>query len=165
MAGRRCQPGGYAIHVHVTNTSNLPVEALETEYPLIVEEYGLVEGSGGAGKHRGGLGIARQIRALDGHTVFTCRSDGQQFAADGVLGGQSGGKSRLYLNYGQSGQLELPSKVSGMMLSTSDSVRIETSGAGGYGPPRERSKDDVLRDLADGVIGEQDARIAYGLSS
>jgi N-methylhydantoinase B len=53
------------IQVHVTNTSNLPVEALENEYPLLVEEYGLVANSGGAGTSRGGLGITRQIRALE----------------------------------------------------------------------------------------------------
>src|SRR5438552_8205817 len=53
-----------AVHVHMTNTSNLPAEALENEYPLLVDEYALVEDSGGAGKYRGGLGIARQIRTV-----------------------------------------------------------------------------------------------------
>ena len=45
-----------AIHVHLTNTSNLPAEALENEYALLVDEYALVADSGGAGRHRGGLG-------------------------------------------------------------------------------------------------------------
>src|ERR1700730_10456581 len=64
-AGARLGRDGMdGIQVHVTNTSNLPVEALENEYPLLVEEYGLVANSGGAGRSRGGLGIARQHRAL-----------------------------------------------------------------------------------------------------
>src|SRR5207249_4195622 len=54
------------VQVHVTNTSNLPVECLETEYPLLVDEYALVEESGGAGRRRGGMGIRRAIEVV-GH--------------------------------------------------------------------------------------------------
>jgi len=90
-AGARLGRDGMdGIQVHVTNTSNLPVEALENEYPLIVEAYGLVAGSGGAGRSRGGLGIARQIRALEDDTVFGCRSDSHLTRAEGVFGGLPG---------------------------------------------------------------------------
>ena len=89
------------IQVHVTNTSNLPVEALENEYPLLVEEYGLVAGSGGAGRSRGGLGIARQIRALEDGTVFGCRSDLHLTRAEGVFGGEPGTPGRLVRNPGR----------------------------------------------------------------
>jgi N-methylhydantoinase B len=64
-----------AIHVHMTNTSNLPVEALENEYPLLMDEYALIADSGGAGRTRGGLGIAKQIAARAPGIVFSARSD------------------------------------------------------------------------------------------
>src|SRR5207247_383643 len=63
------------VQVHVTNTSNLPVECLETEYPLLVDEYALVEGSGGAGRRRGGMGIRRAIEVL-GHEARRRRRGG-----------------------------------------------------------------------------------------
>ena len=75
--------GMNAVHVHVTNTSNLPVEALENEYPLLVDEYSLVEKSGGAGKFRGGLGLARQYTSLQDGTIFSVRSDGHIHPATG----------------------------------------------------------------------------------
>jgi N-methylhydantoinase B len=106
--GRDGQDG---IQVHVTNTSNLPVEALENEYPLLVEEYALMSGSGGAGRSRGGLGIARQIRALDDETVFGCRSDSHLTRAEGVFGGEPGGPGRLISNPGRADEQHFPSKV------------------------------------------------------
>jgi N-methylhydantoinase B len=124
--------------VHVTNTSNLPVEALENEYPLLVEEYGLVSGSGGAGRSRGGLGIARQIRVLEDGTVFGCRSDSHLTRAEGVFGGRPGRPGRLVRNPGRADEQVLPSKVSRVVLRAGDSMRIETPGGGGAGLPTER---------------------------
>lgn len=130
--GRDGQDG---IQVHVTNTSNLPVEALENEYPLLVEEYGLVDGSGGAGRSRGGLGIRRQIRALEGETVFSCRSDSHLTRAEGVFGGEPSKPGSLTRNPGRPGAQSLPSKVSHLVLDAGDSMRIETPGGGGAGAP------------------------------
>jgi N-methylhydantoinase B len=110
-AGARLDRDGQdGIQVHVTNTSNLRVEALENEYPLLVEEYGLVPGSGGAGHSRGGLGIVRQIRALDDGTVFGCRSDSHLTGAEGVFGGMAGAPGRLIRNpaAGESMRIETP---------------------------------------------------------
>ena len=88
---RGCDADGMeAIHVHLTNTSNLPAEALENEYALLVDEYALVPDSGGAGRHRGGLGIARQIRAMRDGIVFSVRSDGHLLGAPGLAGGRAG---------------------------------------------------------------------------
>ena len=89
-SGARADADGMdAVHVHMTNTSNLPAEALENEYPLLVDEYALVEDSGGAGKQRGGLGIARQIRAIVPGTIFSVRSDSHTVGVpSGVFGGQ-----------------------------------------------------------------------------
>ena len=60
---RATKDGLDGVHVHMTNTSNLPVEALEIEYPLTLLRYELVDGSGGPGRHRGGMGLRRVYRA------------------------------------------------------------------------------------------------------
>jgi len=130
------------VQVHVTNTSNLPVEALENEYPLLVEEYGLVANSGGAGRSRGGLGIARQIRALENNTVFGCRSDSHLTRAEGVFGGEPG----------RPDEQSLPSKVSRLVLDAGESMRIETPGGGGAGPPQERSPERAAEDGRTGKV-------------
>ena len=57
MGARPTKDGKDGVQVHITNTSNLPIEAIEMEYPLLVDEYSLVEDSAGAGKHRGGMGL------------------------------------------------------------------------------------------------------------
>src|ERR1051326_8674274 len=90
----RAQPdrdGVDAVQVHMTNTSNLPVEALEVEYPLRVERYELIPNSGGAGKFRGGLGIRRIYRALADGTSFRSKGDRARFAPWGLAGGMAGG--------------------------------------------------------------------------
>jgi N-methylhydantoinase B len=154
-AGARLGRDGMdGIQVHVTNTSNLPVEALENEYPLLVEEYGLVPGSGGAGRSRGGLGIARQIRALEDGTVFGCRSDSHLTRAEGVFGGGDGAPGRLVLNSGRPHQQELTSKVSRLVLRAGESMGIETPGGGGAGAPGERKTE--LRE-EDGRSGKMPA--------
>ena len=64
MGGRPMKDGKDGVQVGITNTSNLPVEAIELEYPLLVEEYSLIPDSGGAGTCRGGLGLRRVVRPL-----------------------------------------------------------------------------------------------------
>jgi len=150
-AGARLGRDGMdGIQVHVTNTSNLPVEALENEYPLLVEEYGLVANSGGAGTSRGGLGIARQIRVLEDNTVFGCRSDSHLTCAEGVFDGMPGKPGRLVRNPGRPDEQELPSKVSRLVLRAGESMRIETPGGGGAGAPEQRSPDRRAQDMGAG---------------
>ena len=124
-----------AVQVHVTNTSNLPVESLESEYPLLVVEYALVEGSGGAGRHRGGLGLRRTIEILGHEARFLGTTERARIAPWGLFGGGPGGRARLVLNPGGPGEQELPPKVWGYPLRPGDRVSIDTPGAGGYGPP------------------------------
>jgi N-methylhydantoinase B len=155
--------GMHAVHVHMTNTSNLPVEALENEYPLQVDEYALVPDSGGAGRHCGGMGIVRQIRALVAHTIFSVRSDSHTAGIPtGVFGGLDGRRARLIQNYGTSAAQELYSKVARIEMQPGDSMRIETPGGGGYGPPAERDLRELAADLLDARISRQRAEAIYG---
>lgn len=151
-----------AIQVHMTNTSNLPVEALEHEYPLVVEEYAMVEDSGGAGRHRGGLGLARQIRAVADTVLFSARSDNHVIAPPGIDGGAAGSAARLILNNGKADARELPSKVSALTLRAGDSARLETAGGGGFGPPDGRSPELLADDVRSGKLSRTEAEWRYG---
>jgi N-methylhydantoinase B len=151
--GARCDTDAMeAIHVHLTNTSNLPVEALENEYALLVDEYALVPDSGGAGRHRGGLGIARQIRATRDGVVFSVRSDGHVLGAPGLAGGMPGGTARLVRNIGTGSEETLSSKTASIVLAAGETVRIETGGGGGFGVPSERDPAALAADLRDGKV-------------
>jgi len=143
------------VHVHMTNTSNLPVEALELEYPLTLLRYELVNGSGGPGRFRGGMGLRRVYRA---EADCRLRLDGARLlsAPWGLAGGMPGGKGEF--NVGGGGF----DHGSGA-LRKGDIVEVVTPGAGGYGPPRERDRALVRRDLAEGRIDAATARGIYGL--
>ncbi len=163
-AGARAgRDGADGIHVHITNSSNLPVEALENEYPLVVEEYGLVADSGGDGEWRGGLGIARQIRALDNDTFCYASSEGGAVPADGVFGGGEGAVSHIIRNKGSEAETRIPANQPRLMLAAGESIRIETPGGGGYGPPAQRSADAIAADLRAGKITRGAALRAYGV--
>jgi N-methylhydantoinase B len=132
---RATKDGLDAVQVHVTNTSNLPVESLEMEYPLLVEEYRLVPESAGPGRHRGGMGLQRTIRVLGGEATFLGTLDRARIAPWGLDGGGPGGKAALVLNAGAPGERPLPPKLAGLRLTAGDAVTIVTPGAGGYGTP------------------------------
>jgi N-methylhydantoinase B len=162
-AGARADMDGMdGIQVHITNTSNLPAEAMEIEYPLLVEEYALVTDSGGAGRYRGGMGIARQIRSLSDSVVCSARCDGARFGAAGLDGGLEGGRSRVFLNYGRADQAQIDNKTSGLSLKAGQSIRLETPGGGGYGAPANRSVADLAEDLRTGKLTPEAALQAYG---
>jgi N-methylhydantoinase B len=133
------------VHVHMTNTSNLPVEALEVEYPLTVLRYELIEGSGGAGRYRGGMGLRRIYRAeadchlrLDGSRLFS--------VPWGLAGGKAGSPGTFRFSDG----IALGGEGRAA-LRAGDVVEIDTPGAGGHGAPQEREPEALARDLADGV--------------
>jgi N-methylhydantoinase B len=162
-SGARADSDGMdAVHVHLTNTSNLPAEALEHEYPLMVDEYALVENSGGAGQHRGGVGIARQIRAMQDDIIFSIRSDSHVIGAPGVFGGAEGGTANLIKNADGPDRESLSSKVSHIEMRNGDSMRLETAGGGGYGAPESRTLLALAADIRDGLISRPNADRDYG---
>ncbi|HRQ36785.1 MAG TPA: hydantoinase B/oxoprolinase family protein [Chloroflexota bacterium] len=124
--------GGSGLHVHMSNTLNTPVEALEYQFPLRVEEYALREGSGGHGRYRGGNGLVRAFRFLVPVTV-TVTSERRTLAPYGLQGGEAGqpGQNSL-IHEGQT--LPLPGKFT-RQLDADDVLRIETPGGGGWGQP------------------------------
>jgi N-methylhydantoinase B len=125
--------GPSAVHVAMSNTLNTPVEALERELPLRVTEYALRRGSGGAGAHRGGDGVVREIEAL-AQMTYSLIAERRRHAPAGAEGGEPGLPGRDAL-IGIDGTSErLPGKATGT-LALGERLRIETPGGGGHGRP------------------------------
>lgn len=133
MGGRPGKPGLNGVHTHMTNTLNTPVEVLETAYPLRVERYELREGSGGAGRFPGGMGIRRDIRVLGHRAVVSLLGDRRARAPWGLAGGEPGkpGEDLLILD---DRETRLPSKGT-VEVPAEGVISIRTPGGGGYGPP------------------------------
>ena len=138
MGARAARDGKDGVQVHITNTSNLPVEAIEQEYPLRVEEYGLIEDSGGAGRRRGGLGLRRVVRPVGHDCIFNGVGERFRHRPWGVFGGEPGASGRFLLRDAGGAETKLPDKCGEHRLARTEAVVIETPGAGGYGPPAER---------------------------
>jgi N-methylhydantoinase B len=118
--------GPNAVHVAMSNTLNTPIEALELEFPLRAREYSLRRDSGGAGAHRGGDGVVRELEALE-EMRYSLMTERRRHAPPGAEGGEAGAPGRNLLNGD-----ELPPKTSGT-LRPGDRLRIETPGGGGFG--------------------------------
>lgn len=161
MGGRFAKDGKDGVQVGITNTSNLPVEAIEMEYPLRVHAYGFIEDSGGAGRHRGGVGLRRIVSPV-GHTC-EFSGVGERFVHQpwGIFGGGPGATGRFLLDEGKAERRRLANKVR-MPLAPDQSVIIETPGAGGYGPPEERAPEAVDSDRRSGKFSPGYIEQHYG---
>jgi len=126
MGARPAADGMSGVHTHMTNSLNTPAEALEYAYPLRVREYRLRKGSGGAGKHRGGDGVVREIETLvPSRMSLLC--DRRKHGPYGLFGGEDGARGRNQIN-----NREVPGKSS-YQLKAGDRIRLETPGGGGWG--------------------------------
>jgi N-methylhydantoinase B len=162
--GARCNADGMdVVMINMTNTSNLPIEAMEVEFPVRIERYELVRDSGGAGRYRGGLGILRDMRVLADQASVSLRSARQIFPAPGMAGGAAGGLGAFIRNPDRPDEARLGHTTSGTPLANGDVLRVVSPGGGGYGDPRDRAREAVRRDLQDGKISAQAAREVYGL--
>ncbi|MDA8586063.1 hydantoinase B/oxoprolinase family protein [Rhodobacteraceae bacterium] len=148
MGARASKDGKDGVQVNITNTSNLPVEAIEMEYPLRVTEYALVENSGGAGRFRGGLGIRRSIQPVGHDCEFNGVGERFRNVPWGIFGGKAGRAGRFLVCSDDDTTVDLPSKATGIILSEKTTAVIETPGAGGYGPPKDRSLEDKAHDTS-----------------
>jgi N-methylhydantoinase B len=156
MGARPYRDGIDAVRVHASGAANLPVEALEHAYPLRLERYALRDGSGGAGKHRGGAGVVRDYRALvDGITV-SLSSERQNVPAPGLAGGQSGEVGGFVLNPGTPQERRLGSAEADVALPRGAVLSIQTPGGGGYGPPLARDALSAESDRREGRLGPDD---------
>ncbi|WP_089940588.1 hydantoinase B/oxoprolinase family protein [Candidatus Entotheonella palauensis] len=163
FGGRATKDGKDAVQVHITNTSNLPVEAIEMEYPLLVEGYGVVEDSGGAGTFRGGAGLRRVVRPM-GHAC-TFNGAGERFRHQpwGIFGGEPGRTGRYLLSDEAGREQRLDDKPMGVAVTPEQMVVIETPGSGGYGPAAKRCPDLIREDLQSGKFTPAFIERHYGV--
>lgn len=150
----------YSQGVH--NLANTPVEMVEATYPLRFRRYELVADTGGAGRFRGGLGVAREIEFLDERGSLYTQFDKCKVPPFGLFGGRPGRPAALRLQSGGRAQA-LPSKVASRPLRRGDIFQMETQGGGGYGDPRQRDPALIARDLREGKVTPEAVRRDYGL--
>ena len=149
---RAYKDGSDGVQVHTTNTSNLPVEALENEYPLLIERYELVPDSGGPGTWRGGCSLRRVYRPLGHTTIFSGQAEHCVSHPWGLFGGGEGGLASFQLDYDDGRSQPLPVKPMTVGITPDVTVTAITPGAGGYGPPGERREADLVDDLENGLF-------------
>jgi N-methylhydantoinase B len=157
------QDGPSAMDDLVVNVMNGPVEALETEFPIRVENYELVPDSAGAGTFRGGLGTKRTWRILSEESTVNLRTDRFQHSSLGLFGASPALPSKAILNPGMDSERPLTSKIAGLRLKKDDVVAWQLAGGGGYGDPLQRDPARVQRDVRMGYVTMEGARRDYGV--
>jgi N-methylhydantoinase B len=146
----------------ISAAKTTPLEVIEAQTPVLFEHYRLRDGSGGAGRRRGGLGVDYKIRLRRGEGKASFLMDHGVTGPHGLLGGAPGAVNEIELERnGATERLPLVSKGSGIAMVAGDSVRIRTPGGGGYGEPREREVSLVRRDVIRGYITEAAASNVY----
>jgi N-methylhydantoinase B len=146
-----------------SNQSNVPIEMIEADYPIRIEEYGFAPDTGGAGRFRGGLGVLRQYRCLADDVYFGVRSDKRLHPPHGLDGGGTGAPaSNLIFAGGR--EVDVPPMPSApITLQSGDVFRHVMAGGGGFGDPLARDPAQVLEDVLDDKVTPDHARQAYGV--
>ena len=146
---------------HLARFMNTPIEAVELEYPVLVERYELITDSCGAGKYRGSMGLRKDVRMLVDNVSFARYGDRQKFAPHGFFGGLPGAKGLFLLNPDTPGETRLKSKALSK-LRLNDVVSVRLPGGGGYGNPSERDPELVKQDVRNGKVSLTSAGETYG---
>ena len=141
--------------------SNLPVELAESQYPVLIERYGFVRDSGGAGKYRGGTAIEREWRLLSGEANLTIRSGRRDHLPYGLQGGNPGTPSNNILIRADGDQV-LPTMIS-TTIKAGERIYHRQAGAGGWGNRLERTPTAVARDVRNERVSLEAARKQYGV--
>ena len=141
-----------------------PVEVMEQYYPVLFEEYSLHEGSGGAGKQRGGFGVNYKIKLRRGNAKVSMVMDHGRFGPQGVLGGKDGGLNRVRIE--RHGETYIPphlSKDQNVIVKEGDTIRVSTPGGGGYENPFLRNSELVKHDVQRGYYTTQQVKENFGV--
>jgi N-methylhydantoinase B len=141
---------GFSCGFH--NIANSPLEMIEQMYPVTFTRYSLLADSGGAGKFRGGLGLAREFRLDARAGEFAANLDRFKIPPYGLDGGAPGRVGRLLVKHGDGEWQALASKVMGVALAQGDCIRLETAGGGGYGDPAARDVQAIANDRREGYV-------------
>ncbi len=146
-------------------SKTVPVEILEQRFPILMEEYALHEGSGGAGQQRGGFGLKYKVRLRRGSARASFVMDHGRTGPTGALGGSDGGVNRVTVE--RNGAIYVPphlSKDQDIRVEQGDSITVKTPGGGGYGDPMRREPALVARDVRRGYYTPAEAREKFGVA-
>jgi N-methylhydantoinase B len=154
--------GASGTATHLSNLHITPIEILESEYPCRVTRFDLVPDSGGAGRWRGGVSLAREYEILADATVIR-RFDKANFPPRGLAGGKDGAGARFVVGLGTSEEREI--LASGRYeMKAGARFLLQTAGGGGYGRASERDRAAIARDIAGGYVSQERAAKDYGTS-
>ena len=159
--GRYYADGEDTIHV-VPDSRNLPTEFTESRFPFIVERLGLAIDSGGAGQFRGGLGYEKHIRMLK-DANFMSIADRSILACWGVKGGKAGKSFEVVINPGTPQERHVDALADAEPILAGETLRIRTTGGGGWGDPLDRDPAMVVRDVVWGKVSAESALADYGV--
>ncbi|MED6309188.1 MAG: hydantoinase B/oxoprolinase family protein [Pseudomonadota bacterium] len=135
----------------LSNCANIPMEAMELDYPFFrVENYALIPDSGGKGKHRGGLGFEKSYRILEDGVTFATYGDRFRIAPPGLFGGGPGRHAENLIE--RDGKTIVVGSKAGLELKKGDLLVMRTGGGGGYGAASERDARLEAEDLEEGLI-------------
>ncbi len=163
--------GGNAAHDGLTNgcstigiSKTPPIEVMEQIFPVLYRRYALREGSGGAGRRRGGFGVSYSVELLRGEASASFVMDHGRFGPQGALGGADGMPN--VVTVWRDREAYVPphlSKDQGIAIKAGDRVDVDTPGGGGYGDPFEREPERVLQDVRNGYYTAEQARDLFGV--
>jgi N-methylhydantoinase B len=154
--GARANKDGLHCMSFPANSSNLPVEVLETAIPVRVHHKRLRTDSGGAGRHRGGCGQELEFESLSSAPMTVRAEHGKLYTAPlGLRGGKPGSAGGLSLNG------KPIADKSAVALSRGDVLNLQTPGSGGAYPPAERDRDALARDVSNGIVSAHSADTDY----
>jgi N-methylhydantoinase B len=159
--GGRPQEDGESASVSICqgDVRNAPVELQEIQYPFLIEKFALRQDSGGAGQHRGGLGVELTYRALQG-AIANVNCERTQDPPWGLNGGRSGAVNEALLKRADGSEQKLL-KATGVVLEKDDRLVFRTAGGGGWGDPKQRDRREIEADIRTGVVSEAAARRDY----
>ncbi len=141
---------------------NIPSEYLECYYPMLIESYGSISDTGGAGLHRGGNGVEKVYLLLEEGEI-SIHDDRHESQPWGILGGAPGACSEKWLVRKDGTREPLPSKVDNVKVRNGDRIVFRTAGGGGWGDALERESVKVRNDVARGLLSRGAARESYGV--
>ena len=160
--GRWYADGSDVIHI-VPNSRNLPAEFSETRFPILVEQLGLKQDSGGPGQRRGGLGYDKRIRALRDVKLLS-NADRSILNTYGLAGGRAGGRYAVSVQRPDADAAEpVPGLADDVDVPAGSVIRIVTTGGGGWGDPLRRDPEELRLDVWRGVVSPESAERDYGV--
>ncbi len=153
LGAKKGRDGVDGIQSNMTNTMNTPIEEIERNFPIIIKKYEFRRDSSGAGEFRGGSGIIREYQIQCNNVTFTFLSDRGKIKPWGLFGGLSGENTKVIAK--KDGKIRYENVKFSINLNEGDIIKIMTAGGGGYGSPKKRLKEKIIKDLKNGIISKK----------